>query len=199
MQAIRQHLFVRTELQTGKAHTVEDAGRGIGITDHQLTAQGMNIAGKVRVNRLPAAAVVAVAIGAVVAQTPWPQIHPRLQANKLAVYGRAIMPRRIALPGDTIVEKTGVDPLLPLALRYIVSWAIQHRGLRHGKIDSLLGKRHRKCHPGDRRQPGAGFPCREQLGIGGGINQPRIQILRGKTGRSGRACVMANFLKGQRF
>ena len=38
MQAIRQHLFVRTELQTGKTQTVENAGRGIRITDHQLAA-----------------------------------------------------------------------------------------------------------------------------------------------------------------
>lgn len=132
----------------------------------------MNIAGKIGVNRLPAAVVIAVAIGAVVAQAPWSQIQPGLQADELTVDSGAVMPRRITLPGDAIVEKTGIDPLLPLALGNIVSGAIQHGGLRHGKINALLGKRYRERHPGDRRQPGAGFPCLEQLRIGGGINQP---------------------------
>ena len=83
----------------------------------------MNIAGKIGVNRLPAAVVIAVAIGAVVAQAPWSQIQPRLQADELTVDSGAVMPRRITLPGDAIVEKTGIDPLLPLALGNIVSGA----------------------------------------------------------------------------
>ena len=83
----------------------------------------MNIAGKIGVNRLPAAVVIAVAIGAVVAQAPWSQIQPRLQADELTVDSGAVMPRRITLPGDAIVEKTGIDPLLPLALGNIVSVA----------------------------------------------------------------------------
>lgn len=71
-----------------------------------------------------------------------------LQADELTVDSGAVMPRRITLPGDAIVEKTGIDPLLPLALGNIVSGAIQHGGLRHGKINALLGKRYRERHPG---------------------------------------------------
>lgn len=71
----------------------------------------MNIAGKIGVNRLPAAVVIAVAIGAVVAQAPWSQIQPGLQADELTVDSGAVMPRRITLPGDAIVEKTGIDPV----------------------------------------------------------------------------------------
>lgn len=122
------------------------------------------------------------AIGAVIAQAPRPQIHARLQAVKLTVDSCAVMPRGIALPGNAVVENTGVNPLLPLALRHIVSGAIQHRGLRDGKIYPLLGKRNRKRYARDRRQLSTGFSCLEQLRIGGGIDEPRMKKLRRKTG-----------------
>ena len=72
----------------------------------------MNIAGKIGVNRLPAAVVIAVARGAVVAQAPRPRVNTALQVG-IKLILRLTVPAPAARPVDAVIDQQRRNALVP--------------------------------------------------------------------------------------
>ena len=134
-QAVRQHIVIRRQLRAAKLHAVEDIGRRIAVAERELPLQALDIPLKIRVHRIPVAAVILVVIpGGIVAQPPRAEVQPALQVGVVVIIRAVFTVAPGVAAAEVIVQQRGRYAFIPFGRIHPAARGGAHRRLRDTEV-----------------------------------------------------------------